>query len=116
MAEQKQIQEKIQELQILEHNLQNFMAQRQAIQVELNETANALQELEKSPEEVYKITSGIMLKSSSEDLKKEIGEKNKLLNLRISALEKQENSIERRASNLREEINEFVEAQSKKKK
>jgi len=46
-------QKKIQELQILEHNLQNLMMQKQAFQLELNETVNALEEVKKKQKMTY---------------------------------------------------------------
>ena len=39
---------KIQEMQILEQNLQNFLLQKQAFQMELSETQSALKEIENS--------------------------------------------------------------------
>ena len=86
--------EKIQELQILEHNLQALIAQKQAIQMELNEVLNALEEVKKTNDEVYKVISGVMLKSSQAVIVKELEEKKNLFELRISSVEKQEKIIE----------------------
>ena len=54
---------KIQELQILEQNLQNLIMQKQSVQIELNESLNALEELKISDDEVYKVLGGIMIKA-----------------------------------------------------
>ncbi|MBS3071657.1 prefoldin subunit beta [Candidatus Pacearchaeota archaeon] len=105
---------KIQELQVLEQNLQSLFAQKQSVQVELNEVKNALDELKKSGEEVYKIISGLMIKSSRESLIKEMEEKNKLFELRISSIEKQENIIDKRASEFRQEITSSLDKSNKK--
>jgi len=100
---------KIQELQILEQNLQGFLAQKQVMQVELNETNTGLKELNKaSDSEIYKILSGIMIKAKKEELTKDLNEKKKTLELRVSSIEKQEKLIEERVKKLREEINEFI--------
>ena len=40
------LQEEIMQLQILEQNLQNILIQKQNFQIQLNETENALKELE----------------------------------------------------------------------
>jgi len=56
-------QEKIQDLQLSEQALQNILLQKQAFQLELNETDAALHEVEKAKDEVYKIVGQIMLKS-----------------------------------------------------
>lgn len=94
----------IQELQILEQNLQNSIMQKQAIQIELSEISNALKDLKKSDDEVYKIAGGIMLKSNKADLTKELEEKKKILDLRISSIEKQEKNLEEKAGKLKKEV------------
>lgn len=69
---------KIQELQILEQNLQTFLMQKQTIQVELNEILNALTDLKKSDDEVYKLVGGLVLKSDKTVLTQELEEKRKI--------------------------------------
>jgi len=96
---------KIQEIQILEQNLQNLMAQKQASQLELSETNNALEEVKKAKSDIYRILGNIMIKSKPQDLVKELEEKKKILNLRISSVEKQEKLIEEKHLDLRKEIN-----------
>lgn len=100
--------QKIQELQVLEQNLQTFLVQKQAIQVELNEISNALADLKKSDGEVYKIVGGLMLKSDKDFLTKELEEKRKIFSLRISTVEKQEKILEEKAEKLKKEITETI--------
>lgn len=111
----KESSEKIHELQVLEHHLQNFLAQKQNIQLELNEILNALEELKKSPEEVYKVLSGIMIKSDSAELTTELKEKKKLSELRISSIEKQEKLLEEKAQELKNQITKSMKGDSNKK-
>ena len=59
----KETEKNIQELQILEQNLQSIMMQKQAFQLELSEVENALEELKKSGDEVYKIVGQVMIKA-----------------------------------------------------
>ncbi len=99
---------KIQDLQAIEQNLQAFLSQKQSFQIELNEVNNALAELKKSGDEVYKILSNIMVKSNKKDLDIELNEKKKILDLRINSIEKQEKLIEESALKLRNEINEAI--------
>ena len=102
----KDIAKKVQDLQMLDQNLQGFIAQKQVNQLELNESNNALDELKKtSSSEVFKITGGIMIKTKKEDLVKNLEEKKKLLDLRVNSIEKQEKLLEEKASKLREDIN-----------
>ena len=102
---------KIEELQLLESHLQGFLAQKQAMQIELNEIENALEELKNSGDEIYKMTSGFLIKSDQASVKKELEEREKLLNVRVGAMEKQEKLIEKEVAKLRDEINKIVARQ-----
>ena len=95
---------KIQELQILEQNLQNSLLQKQAFQLEFDETMNALEEVKKTNGDVYKIMSNVMIKVEKEGAEKELSQKKELLNLRINNIEKQEKLLKDKADKLREEI------------
>ncbi|MBU4070129.1 MAG: prefoldin subunit beta [Nanoarchaeota archaeon] len=95
---------KIQEIQFLEQNLQNLLMQKQAFQMELSETQAALKELENSGEEVFKIVGQLMIKSDKGKMQKELAEKEKIINLRTTTIEKQENSLSEKLTSLRDEI------------
>lgn len=99
---------KIEELQSLEAHLQGFLGQKQSVQIELNEVDNAINELKNSDEEVYKVVSGVMLKSTKEKLTKELEEKKKILDMRVDSLEKQEKLLDKNASDLRKEVSEAI--------
>lgn len=94
----------IQEMQILEQKLQNTILQKQSFQMELAETDSALDELEKAGDEVFKIIGQLMIKSDKSKIKEELLNKQKILNLRISAFEKQEKSLTEQSEKFREEI------------
>lgn len=99
---------KIQELQIFEQNLQNILMQKQAFQIEFNEIENAISELKKTEDEVYKVVGGIMLRSDKASLNSELEEKKKLLKIRIDSLEKQNKLIEDKAEKLKKDVNSAV--------
>lgn len=99
---------KIQELQILEQNLQSLLMQKQTIQIELTETENALSDLKKSDNEVYKVVGGIMLRTDKSTLTAELEEKKKILTLKISTMEKQEKIFDEKAEKFRKDISNFV--------
>ena len=54
--------EKIQQMQFMEQNLQSILMQKQAFQMEISETTSALNEVEKSKDDVYKIVGQLMIK------------------------------------------------------
>ncbi len=97
-------QEKIQEIQILEQNLHNLILQKQAFQMELNETENALSEVEKTKEDVFKVISNLMIKTDKSKLKEELNRKKDLLNLRLKSISSQENEFSKHLDVLRKEI------------
>jgi prefoldin beta subunit len=94
----------IQEIGVLEHNLHSILMQKQAFQLELNETLNAMEEVKKTNDEVYKMTGSILIKSNKEKILKELEEKNKVLELRVSSLDKQESLFESKLKEIREDL------------
>lgn len=94
----------IQEVQFLEQTLQNFFFQKQAFQMELTETRSALKEIEKSKEDAYKLIGQLMIRVSKSEIKEELFEKEKILDLKIKNLEKQEKSISEKLEQLRKQI------------
>jgi prefoldin beta subunit len=104
----KDLNKKIEELQLIETHLRNFLAQRQTLQMELNEIENAYEEVEKGKGDMYKIVAGVMIKSDKEELKKELGEKKKLIKARIESIEKQEKILDKESNDLRKDINDRV--------
>jgi prefoldin beta subunit len=101
-------QEKIQEMQVLEQRLQNTILQKQAFEMESAETTSALEELEKSGDEVFKIIGQLMIKSEKSKIKEELLNKQKILELRIKSFEKQENSLTLELQKIQEEITESM--------
>jgi len=96
-------QEKIQRLQMIEQNLQNFMAQKQQFQSQLFELENALKELG-TTSQAYKIIGNIMVASDKEALTKDLEQKKEIAELRISSIEKQEKQLKEKAKNIQEEV------------
>jgi prefoldin beta subunit len=96
--------QKIQEMQVLEQKLQNTILQKQAFQMELAETDSALIEIEKAGDEVFKIIGQLMLKSEKSKIKEELLNKQKILDLRINAFEKQEKFLTEQLEKFRDEI------------
>lgn len=100
--------QKIREMQILEQNLHNVLMQKQAMQFELNETINALEEVKKTSEDIYKMAGQILIKADKALTISELEEKKKILELRTSAIEKQESLFESKAQELRKETEKLL--------
>ena len=104
MEVDKETEQKILQLQILEQNLQNFALQRQNFQVQLMEIENALEELNKTKGEAYKLAGNIMVLSNKKDLVKDLNEKKDMFELRVKNLEKQEKKIQEKAEELKNQV------------
>lgn len=104
MDTNKDTESKIAQLQMLEQNIQGFLVQKQTFQTQLIEVDNALEELDKSKGKTYKIIGNVMISAEKEDLKKDLDNKKEVLNLRIKNIEKQENQLKEKASNLQSEV------------
>ena len=113
MNQNEALNKKIHELQNLEQQLQQSSMQKQATQVELNEVLNALTEVSKTKDEVYRVIGGIMIRADVTALTKELSEKKRVLELRVQALEKQEKIVEDKARKNRDEINSVVKVRDK---
>jgi len=100
----KETQDKLQELQITEHNIQNFLMQKQTFQVELNELDSALEEIKKASDDVFKIVGQVMVKTEKNEVEKEMQEKKRIIGLRIKALENQEKILTQKLSSLQKEL------------
>lgn len=100
----KETESQIKELQSIEQNMQSVLMQKQAFQLELSEVENAITELGKTSEEVYKIVGNIMIKYSKESLNKELKQKKDLISLRLKSLDSQEKDLELTSENLRKKV------------
>ncbi len=101
---QKEIEEKIMNLQLMEKNLQTLLIQKQNFQSQLFEIENALKELEGKREHVYKIVGSIMVESTQEDIKKDLSSKKEIVELRIKNIEKQEAKVKEHITEIQTEV------------
>ncbi len=99
----KEQEEKIEQLQLLEQNLQSFLVQKQQFQMQLSEVTSALENL-KDSKKTYKIIANVMIDAKKEDLEKELKQKKEMLEIRLKNLEKQEESIREKSQKLQKEV------------
>ncbi|MCX8147204.1 MAG: prefoldin subunit beta [Candidatus Woesearchaeota archaeon] len=99
----KETEEKIAQLQLLEQSLQSFLVQKQNMQTQLFEIETALKELGKT-DNAYRIIGNIMVKSSRDELKKDLEQKKSMIDLRIKNIEKQEEKIREKVKSLQQEV------------
>ena len=104
---------KIQEMQMLEQNLQNLFMQKQAFQMELSETEAALKEIENAGDEVFKVIGQLMIKTEKAKMSDELSNKKKLLEVRMTAFEKQEKVLTEKIEEIRAEVMKSTEEKKK---
>jgi prefoldin beta subunit len=100
----KETEKDIAQLQLLEQNLQQFLAQRQAFQMQQLEIENALKEIELTKEKPFKVVGNVMVETTKESLKTELSSKKELVEMRIKSIETQEAKIKEKADSLQKSI------------
>ncbi|MBU2612460.1 MAG: prefoldin subunit [Nanoarchaeota archaeon] len=96
--------DKMQKIQFFQESLQTILMQKQAFQMELNETVAALGEVEKSKDDVYKVVGQIMIKVAKESTVEDLKRKEKILSTQLKKLEEQENKLSSEVKKLRDEL------------
>jgi prefoldin beta subunit len=99
----------------MQQSLQNFAVQRQQFQMQQSEIDSALAEIEKSSK-AYKIIGNIMVAVNNEELKKELQEKQQMLTIGISTIEKQETKLREKAEEIQKEVLKGIEKKQETKK
>jgi prefoldin beta subunit len=98
-------QQLLQSAAVLQQQLQNVMAQREAIGTQVLEIKKALDELGKSKDaDAYKIAGPILIKSPRSGIVKELNERDEAFSLRLKSLEGEEKRIKLRIEELRERL------------
>lgn len=100
----KEIEEKIMQLQLLEQNLQNLLSQKQAFQSQSLEIDNALKEIKDVKDPVFKIIGNTMISIEKGRLENELSSKKEILGIKIKNFEKQEKIVEEKFKFLQSEV------------
>jgi len=101
-----QIQQRLLRLQQLQQTLQGVMAQKQQLEMQLNEVEQAANELEKLNETavIYKSIGALLVKSEKDKVTTELTERKELLKMRVDVLAKQEERLRTQAKDLQEKL------------
>jgi len=95
--------EKINELSVIEQNLTTLNLQRQQLQVQVSEIESALKELGKT-NKAYRIIGNVMIEKDKEKLIEELKNEKELIELRLKAFKNQEENLKKKAEDLQKEI------------
>ena len=101
-----QIQNMLAQLQQLQQQLQMVVTQKAHLENSLKETESAIQEIEKVSEDtpIFKAVGTILVKTNKNDVLKELKEKKDTFEVRIRALERQEERLRERIQEMQKKI------------
>ena len=88
------------EMQTLQQQLQMTMIQKHQLKMQLDETENAFNELEKSTGDVFKSAGTLLIKVDKEDAKRELSERKESIGLRMKTMESQEKKLKERLNEI----------------
>lgn len=98
-----QVAKRVERLTAIDQQLTQLLHQKQQFQSQLSELTHASDELGKT-EQAYKIIGNIMVAQNKDKLLKEITDKKELIEVRIGAVEKQEDTLRKEAETIRTEV------------
>ena len=99
----KETKEKLEQLQNLEQNINSLLAQKQQFQSQQLEIENAIEQI-KDTDKVFRIIGNIMVAAKKDEVKKDLKEKQDIVELRLKTLEKQETKFREKASELQKDV------------
>ena len=104
------LKEQLERYEQLQQNLQSVLVQKQQVDLEIIEISKALEELNKSADDVkvYKSAGTVMVSSNKADVVKELTESRDLSNTKITVLNKQEERLKASLKEVQEKLDETM--------
>ncbi len=97
--------EMINQFQMYQQQMQSVLIQKESLKLQILEIDKALEELNATKEgKAYKITGQVMVSKPVEELKKDLNESKEVIDVRIKSLEKTEERINSKLSELQEKL------------
>lgn len=108
---QNQLQQLVNQVQLYQQQIQTVLLQKETLNMQIAEIDAALKEMENTKEtDIYKISGPILIKAGKADLQKELNEKKEMTSIRVKTLEKNENLIRSKLTELRNKLSKFEKA------
>ncbi len=110
-----QLQHQLAQFQQLQQQAEAITTQRLQMELQLKEVARALDEVQKLGEdaEVYRSVGNLLIKSTRDDVEKELKERKETLELRISTLKRQEEKVASRLKELQVKIQDAIRSRTR---
>ncbi|MBI1971906.1 MAG: prefoldin subunit beta [Candidatus Aenigmarchaeota archaeon] len=95
----------IMQFQAYQQQSQMIIGQKDATKAQLMETDKTLEELEKAGDkEIYKSVGPILIKTTREEMKKELSEKKEMLEIRLKTMDAEDKKTREKIRELQEKI------------
>ncbi len=108
-------QQVLMELQTFQQQMQTVLIQKESLNIQNMEIEKALEELNKiEHDDVYKAVGPILIKSTKNELSKELKERKETIELRLKSLQKQENRLREKLKEYQEKFEDVLKSQKKK--
>jgi len=95
--------DKVQQLQLLQHNIQNINAQQQLLYNQALELESAVRELGIS-KKAYKIIGSLMIEDAPEKIIQELNNKLEMVNLRLKSFNESEEKLKKNIDLLQKDV------------
>jgi len=104
------VRQQLARFQQLQQTLNVILVERQRLEAELLEVKDALEALEKSPDDalVYKAVGPVLIQSSKQKLIEELSERKELAETRLKLLEKQEQRTREQLESIQKELRQML--------
>ena len=98
-------QQQIQQLQMMEQSFQQLLMQKNAFNMEANETDLIIKEVEKTTGEVSRIIGNqVVIKTTKEEIIEDMKKKKNLIETRMKTIDEQEKEFSKKIEAIREEV------------
>lgn len=112
-----QAQQLLVQMQTFQQQFQTIMMQKESFSIQKLEIEKALEELEKSKgKEVYKAVGPILIKSTRDEMLKELREKQETIGVRLKSIDAQETKIREKMDELQAKLQEMMQREQKSEK
>ena len=109
-----QIQNMVAQLQQLQQQLQTVVTQKAQLDLLVKETEEAIREVEESKQDssLFKAVGNVLVKVEKEKLLKELQEKKETYEIRIKTLERQEEKLKERVTEIQKKLQSMLSPQA----
>jgi prefoldin beta subunit len=111
--ETEKLDEKIMEYENMEKQLEVVLIQKHQLQLQLNELKHAAEELTKAKGDIYKSIGSLMILSNREESAKELKDRQELVEVKLTALGKQEEKLRASLTEAQKSLQERMKAYGK---